>query len=282
MIEINLIPDVKRELLRAQTQRNMVVSLAIVGAIIAAGIVILIALYVYGAQALIMRNANNKIDEQYASLSSVEDLDKMLTIQNQLNAVSSLNKNKRVSSRLYDVLNVTVPRAPHNIKLSSMAIEPAGGEEEVAEEDASADEGQADGPTVVIEGQASGGYASLEVFEKMIAAAVVEYKPVEGFESKGDLNCGSADLECKHMATGGGDRSQAVAVSEMSFGEDQEGAKTLYFKLSFTVAPEVFSNQVTDVRFKIGQDGNVTDSHLGVPRAIFEGRPAPEEGEGNE
>jgi hypothetical protein len=63
----------------------------------------------------------------------------------------------------------------------------------------------------------------------------------------------------------------------MSFGEDQSGAKTLFFKLSFTVVPEALSNQVSNVRIKIGQDGNVTDSYLGVPRAIFEGRPVTKE-----
>lgn len=282
MIEINLIPDVKRELLRAQTQRNMVVSLAIICAIIAAGVVVLIALYVYGAQTFLMRDANKRIDTQYATLSSVDDLDKMLTIQNQLSTVSSLSKTKNMSSRLYDILNVTVPRSPHNIKLSSMVIEPAGADEEDAATPQETSDQQSDGPSVVLEGQASGGYASLEVFEKMIAAAVVEYKPVEGTESKGDFNCGNAEFECKYMTVGGGDRAQAVSVSEMSFGEDQEGAKTLYFKLRFTVVPEVFSNQVTDVRFKIGQDGNVTDSYLGVPRAIFESRPAKEEGNDNE
>lgn len=268
MIEINLVPDVKRELLRAQTQRNFVISIAIIAAIAAGAVAVLVAAYVYGAQVLMMRTANSAIDREFATLSSVEDLDKMLTIQNQLNTVSSLNQNKRMTSRLYDMLNVIVPEDPHNVRISSMIVEPAG-----AEDDGEEVNGEA---TVTLEGQTTGSYASLEVFEKMIAAAVIEYRVAEGGEETGELNCGDATRQCRHLAVGSGDRSTAIQVSEMSFGEDQSGARTLYFKLSFAIVPELLSNNVSDVRLKIGQNGNVTDSSLGIPRAIFEDRPAEE------
>ena len=277
MIEVNLIPDVKRELIRAQIQRNAVISIAIIAAIAAGVVAILVAAYVYGAQALMMRSANKLIDEQYSTLSEVPDLDKMLTIQNQLGTVSSLDKDKYMTSRIYGLLNITAPKSPHKVTISSVAIEPSASEEENEDETAS-DEGT--GPTITIEGQARGGYASLEVFEKMIASTVLEYQPLEGYESTGELSCGNEDLECRYVAVGGGDRSEAIVIEEMSYGEDQEGVKTLYFKLSFVAAPEVLSNQVTNVRMKIGKDGDVTDSYLGVPRSIFEERPV--SGEGSE
>ncbi len=268
MIEINLVPDVKQELLRAQTQRNFIISIAILLSIGAAAVILLVAGYVYGAQSLLMATSNKSIDTEYAKLSSVQDLDKMLTIQNQLNQVSSLNKEKRVTSRVYDMLNVVVPDNPHNVKISSMSVSPAGEESSSGSSDVNADAGA----SITIEGQTVGSYASLEVFEKMIAAAVIEYKVPEGSDQKGDLNCGDTAYQCKYLAIGGGDRSTAVKVSEMSFGEDQTGAKTLYFKLSFAIVPELLSNAITDMRVKIGKDGNVTDSYLGVPRAIFEER----------
>lgn len=270
MIEINLVPDVKQELLRAQTQRNLIISVSILLSIAAGAVILVVALYVYGGQTLMMATSNKTIDEQYAKLSSVQDLDKMLTIQNQLTAVSTLNKDKRVTSRLYDMLNIVVPDTPHNVKIASMSVAPAG------EEGDSGDTADG-GALVTIEGQTVGSYASLEVFEKMIAAAVIEYKAAEGAEATGDLNCGDDAYQCRYLAVGGGDRSTAVKVSEMSFGEDQNGSKTLYFKLSFSVVPELLSNTVNDVRIKIGKNGNVTDSYLGVPRAIFESRPAGED-----
>ncbi len=280
MIELNLIPDVKRELLKAQRQRNAVISIAIMAAIAAGAVVVLMWLYVYPTQTLWMNTENKAITEQYTKLSSIEDLDKMLTIQNQLGAVSSLNNGKNITSRLYDVLNVIVPTDPHKITISSVTAELS--DSNATSSTASGDSASAaSGVIVTIEGQTTGSYSSLEVFEKMIAAAVIEYKPVEGFDDKGTMNCGTKGYECKYLVEGGGDRSTAVTENETSYGDTQDGSKALYFSISFTLAPEVLSNQVTDVRLKIGQNGNVTDSYLGVPRAIFEPRNEKESSNGS-
>ena len=50
MIEINLVPDVKQELLRAQRARTGVISLAITVSVIAVGTVVLLAMWVFGVQ----------------------------------------------------------------------------------------------------------------------------------------------------------------------------------------------------------------------------------------
>ena len=276
MIQINLIPDVKQELLRAQTQRNVVISAAVVLSIAAVVIVVLAAAYVFGAQKLMMDSANKDIDTKYNDLSKVEDLDKLLTIQNQLQKVSSLNANKNAGSRLYGMLNVIVPSDPHNVKISSLIVEPAG----TANEDGSTEEGSdssTGGATITIEGQTTGSYASLEVFEKTIAAAVIEYDLPDGADKTGTLKCGNSDKQCRWLAVGDGDRSQAINVSEMSFGEDQDGQKTLRFKLSFTAVPELLSNTTSNVTLNRGVNGNVTDSYLNAPRAIFGDRPVGEE-----
>lgn len=272
MIEINLVPDVKQELLRAQSQRNLLISVSIIAAIAAGVVVVLVAGYVYGAQSWMMKNSNDTINKEFNKLSAVEDLDKILTIRNQLSAVSTLNKDKHMTSRVYDMLNVVVPKSPHNIRISSIAVTPPVIDKTQPEESQTPQ-----GSLVAIEGQTTGSYASLEVFEKTIAAAVMEYESEGG---SGELNCGNADEKklCRYLVVGGGDRATSVQVAETSYGEDQNGAKTLYFKLSFTVVPEFFSSTVSNVSLKIGKDGNVTDSFTGVPRAIFEARTETEGG----
>lgn len=266
MIQINLVPDVKQELLRAQSQRNLLISVSIIAAIAAGVVVVLVAGYVYGAQSWMMKSANDTINTEFSNLSSVEDLDKILTIRNQLSAVSELNQNKQMTSRVYDMLSVIVPKSPHNIRVSSVVVTPPIVDETQPEE------GQTpQGSLVTIEGQTTGSYASLEVFEKTIAAAVMEYES-EGGAS--ELDCGGNDDKklCRYLVVGGGDRATSVQVAETSYGEDQNGAKTLYFKLSFTVIPEFFSSTIAKVGLKIGKDGNVTDSFIGVPKSIFEAR----------
>jgi hypothetical protein len=270
MIQINLIPDVKQELLRAQAQRNVVISASIILTIAAAAIVVLVASYVYGAQGLMMDGANKTIDKEYQKLSQVEDLDRLLTVQNQLTKVSELNANKNVASRLYGMLNVIVPTdSGHAVTISSLTVDPASSSTTEGGDSAGA---TTQGAKITIEGQTTGSYASLEVFEKTIAAAVIEYKLPKDKDPTGDLSCGDKEKQCRRLAVGGGDRSQAIQISEMSFGEDQSGSKTLRFVLSFTVVPELLSNIATDVSIKIGANGNVTDSYLNAPRAIFRDR----------
>lgn len=264
MIELNLLPDVKKELLRAQVQRNIIISISILVSIAAAIAIGVLAGFAYVAQGLMMNIANKTIDEEFAKLSQVEDLDKMLTVKNQLAAVSELNNNKLVMSRVYDILNAVVPDSPHNFKISSVVVRPVDAEEGLSR---SGSEGSP--ISVILEGQTSGGFASLEVLEKQIAAAVMTYKSKEGFDGASDVPCGDQSRSCTYVAVGGGDRAEAVQVNESSYGEDQGGTKTLYFKLSFTLNPEALSNQVSDVIILVSQDGNVTDSNIGVPRSIF-------------
>jgi hypothetical protein len=165
MIQINLIPDVKQELLRAQAQRNVVISASIILTIAAAAIVVLVASYVYGAQGLMMDGANKTIDKEYQKLSQVEDLDRLLTVQ---------NANKNVASRLYGMLNVIVPTdSGHAVTISSLTVDPASSSTTEGGDSAGA---TTQGAKITIEGQTTGSYASLEVFEKTIAAAGIEYK----------------------------------------------------------------------------------------------------------
>ena len=73
MIEINLIPDVKRELLRAQRARSIVISGAILTSIVAAAVVVVMLVYIYGVQSLRHYTLDQDIKSQSSELSKVED-----------------------------------------------------------------------------------------------------------------------------------------------------------------------------------------------------------------
>lgn len=94
MIEINLIPDVKQELLRAQRSRTMVITGSIFASIVAAGVVVLLLLYVFGVQTVRSNVLDDDIKKGAANLSQVEDLSEMLTIQNQLKKIAELDSQK--------------------------------------------------------------------------------------------------------------------------------------------------------------------------------------------
>lgn len=235
MIEINLVPDVKQELIKAQRVRATVISFSILIGFVSAGIVTLLAVYVFGFQTIRSGLADNAIKEGAATLASTEDLSKTLTIQNQLTKISAVHADKKIDSRIFNVLAAIIPPSPNDIKVSTIAVDSVAG-------------------TVVIEGQAANSYAAVEVFKKTIEGAKVKFTIDETVQEA-------------FLASN-------VSTGDTSYGEDSTGSKVLRFSMTFTYAPELFSPASTNLSVLISTNGNATDSYLGVPKSIFVDRAA--------
>jgi hypothetical protein len=156
MIELNLVPDVKQELLRAQHIRARVVTGAILVGGASIAIVLLLAFYVFAVQTGFNIIADNSISSGSKKLANVQDLSKILTIQNQLSKISNLNSSKNIDSRIFDVLGAIDPPAPNNIQISDLTV------------DSSTN-------LVTINGQAANSYAAVDVFKKTIQGAQIKY-----------------------------------------------------------------------------------------------------------
>jgi hypothetical protein len=123
MISLNLLPDVKKEFLKSQRARSKVITFAIISTIaVVAGTVVLV-LYVYAGQALLLASQTNDIQAKSKTLKNVKDINKYLTVQNQLAELTSLHDNKTVMSRLMSFLPQLNPAAPHEIKLASLDVD---------------------------------------------------------------------------------------------------------------------------------------------------------------
>jgi Tfp pilus assembly protein PilN len=229
MIEINLIPDVKQELLKAERSRALVISGSILTCIIAGGIVVLLVIYIYGIQFGRGILADNAIKSGSAELAKVEDLSKMLTIQNQINKIDVINDTKEIDSRLFDVLSAVIPPAPNEVRISTVSVN----KEE---------------STITLEGQTNA-YDSMEVFKKTIDSSVIVYNE-DGTEKQVKL-------------------ASDISTADISYGEDSDGVKVLRFNLSFKYPPELLSATVPVITIKLSINGNVTDSYLGIPKSIF-------------
>ena len=239
MIEINLIPDVKQELIHARMVRSAVVSISIIATIAALAVVAVISIYVFGVQSVRSGLADDQIKKGTAQLASVEDLSKMLTIQNQLTKMTDFNDEKKIDSRIFTVLQAIIPPAPNAVQVSNLTIDATAG-------------------TISFDGQTPT-YPSLETFKKTIAAANIRYKDEQGTQT--DLPLASS-----------------LGVSNVSYGEDADGAKVLRFTVSFVYAPELFSPKLTDPTIVLINGGNVTDSFLGIPKSLFADRATDTEG----
>lgn len=229
MIEINLIPDVKRELLKAQRMRASVISISIITSIIAAGIVVALLIYIVGVQNVRGFILDNQTKDQSDKLAKVEDLSKILTIQNQLGKISTFNAQKNIDSRLFDVLSAVIPPAPNDVKVSQVSID-------------------SENKTIRIDGQTRG-YDSMEVFKKTLASTIITYTK-DGTETTTDV-------------------ASDINVTDTSYGENAEGQRVLRFTVTFAYAEDLFSPSVAGIAYKFSIDGNVTDSYLGIPKSIF-------------
>ncbi len=120
MIRLNLLPEVKREYLRTRQIQARVVSIAIIASMATVGLVVAAALWVYGAQTLQMNMLSSSIDKNMNELRSIKDLDGYVTIQNQLTHIDSLHQQKSIFSRIFDVVSSVNPKAPNNVRITSL------------------------------------------------------------------------------------------------------------------------------------------------------------------
>lgn len=186
MIQLNLLPDVKKEFLRAQSARRKTIALSILVTIIAAGLTVVAALYVYAVQNGIMYLQTQDIKGKSSQLSSVKDIDKYLTIQNQLAQLSSLHGNKNNFSRLIDFLPRLNPAPPQNIVLTNLEVE-------------------ANAKTIVFKGRVSD-YGALTTFKDTLSNATFTYvhdgQNVEATKLFSDVKIDSALYEKTNTSAG--------------------------------------------------------------------------------
>jgi hypothetical protein len=122
MIQLNLLPDIKKEFINAQKTRAVVMSSSILVTIVAVGLAVLMFVYVTFLQQLQITLATNDIKDKEKQLNSVQDLSKYLTIQNQLASLPELHASKGVYSRLLSFLPVLNPNAPNNVALTKLQL----------------------------------------------------------------------------------------------------------------------------------------------------------------
>lgn len=230
MIEINLVPDVKQELINAQRVRTSVITLSIFVGIAAVGAVILLAIYVFGIQAARGLLSDEAIKTESQKLSQVKDISNMLTIQNQLSKLPAMHDSKNIDSRIFDVLATINPPAPNNISITNLALDSSS-------------------KTIKIEGQAANGWPALEVFKKTINATNFEFAK-------------AGEKQTVPLAS-------QMSDSERSYGDDASGARVLRFTLSFVYPDELFSRAAENALIVAPTRTNVTDSFLGVPNSLF-------------
>ena len=231
MIEINLLPNVKRELLKTRAMRNRVISISFLvgGASIAAVVVLALIL---GSQIAAEAVQSGVIKDRNDKLMAVEELNKVVTIQHQLTKINEQHSGKKINSRVFDVVTAVNPVAPNNVSFSDIKVNP-------------------ESKTITLEGSAVNGYSALETLKKTILNTKVQ-------TTDGDK---SSEVSL----------TKEIKDGDTSFGENSEGKKVLQFSFSFEYAEELLApanNGTVSVLTPTGKV-DVTDSRQGIPDSLF-------------
>ena len=112
MVQFNLLPDVKLKYIRARRTQHLMALISLI--VIAVSVVVFILMFttVNVVQKKSLSDLKKDIKADSATLTGTEDLNKILTVQNQLNTLDGLHADKPVASRLFSYLTqVTPPKA---------------------------------------------------------------------------------------------------------------------------------------------------------------------------
>jgi Tfp pilus assembly protein PilN len=119
-VQFNLLPDVKLEFNRQQHAKRLVYTVSSIVTTFVIAITVIAFLSVNVLQKKLLNDANNDITTYSNKLKSIPNLDKVLTIQNQLSALPSLHQTKHVTSRLFDYLPQVTP---NNVFIGKLSID---------------------------------------------------------------------------------------------------------------------------------------------------------------
>lgn len=239
MIEVNLIPDIKREFLRTKMLRNFVITLSML--IGGASIAVLVILgMVVGGQSIAEGIQDNEIKNQEKTLLGIEDLDKTVTLQHQLGTIGQMHQDKNIDSRLFNVLSAINPAEQNYAKISNLKYDPSK-------------------KTISLEGWTEN-HVSLEAFKKTILNTKIH------FTKDGD------EVQQEPL-------TEQIDSSPSSLGLNSEGRRVLRFSFSFVYPDELFMNSDQPVVVEaLGKKTDVTDSRLGVPSNLFESQTTDDQG----
>jgi hypothetical protein len=109
MIQLNLLPAIKQDYIKAQHQRRLVISVSVLVSAVAI-VILLVLLTINLAQKKHLSDLNNDITNESQTLKSEPNINTILTVQNQLESLTTLHSAKPDASKLFSsYLNELTP-----------------------------------------------------------------------------------------------------------------------------------------------------------------------------
>jgi Tfp pilus assembly protein PilN len=119
MIELNLLPEVKQEYIKAQRIKRLVFSVCVIISIASVTLFVLLFL-VESWQKHTLSNVSSDVTSKTNELKGKPHLNEVLTVQNQLSSLNTLHRSEPITTRLFDYLNQVTPS---NLTISSLTVD---------------------------------------------------------------------------------------------------------------------------------------------------------------
>lgn len=236
MIQLNLLPDIKIQYQKARRTQAKVVSGAILVSLVSVGAVVLAVMWVYGIQGIHRSQLEKGIEKKYAELSAIKDVDKYVTVQSQLENISGLHAQKTIMSRTFDVMAKLNPKAPNNVRISTLNIDTATN-------------------TMMIDGQTDS-YTGLETFRDTLRNASLSY-----------TTTGEDGMVTEPLFT-----PETVTILTQGVGKTNEGKAIVSFKISVEYNPKVFARDSENVQVTV-PNKETTQSKEDAPSVFSQAEP---------
>ncbi len=252
MIQINLVPDVKQDLIRAKRNRNFIISISIIVMAVSVGVVALLGVIV-GVQLVDKKLAADKITQLDKEFQGIDDVQKIVTIQNQLKSIQSTHDNKNMTSRIFALLQeASAKDTTNSVSFNSFNIDTSGNI-----------------ITMVVQTNRSG-FDAADVFKKNIEGMKMYY--VEA-DKDAPVNEFKSEPLTQHEDEKDVVIASNVEISNLSYSNNESSVKTVNFRLTFEYDPLLFDSKIDVLRIRGIGRGNVTDSYQRLPQSLFEASP---------
>jgi hypothetical protein len=111
MIQFNLLPDVKLQYVKARRMQHVAVVVSAIATIVAIVVLLFSVFFVDVVQKKSLKDLNSDIKKYTAQVEKTPSLNKVLTIQNQLNSINSLEASRPEVSRVFGYITQLTPSA---------------------------------------------------------------------------------------------------------------------------------------------------------------------------
>ena len=108
-VQFNLLPDVKLDYLKTHRTKNTVLTICFIATAASLAILILLLFTVEIVQKKQLHDSQAAFKNANSQLEDISDLNKIVTVQNQLTALSQLHQNKHAVERIFDYVRQLTP-----------------------------------------------------------------------------------------------------------------------------------------------------------------------------